>query len=127
MTILDLTFHTKYSRPVVCLFSQVSLFQQILRNPDIFNFVDHSHHPVAVEVMKVAPAEMENREYASWKSLELLDTLLALADAGHSHAVMEMFQVGLVDTKLKYGVIQQVSDLGWVDLDVGCSTILFGQ
>ena len=43
--------------------------------------------------MKVAPAEMENREYASWKSLELLDTLLALADAGHSHAVMEMFQV----------------------------------
>ena len=73
---------------------QVSLFQQILRNPDVFNFVDHSHHPVAVEVMKVAPAEMENREYASWKSLELLDTLLALADAGHSHAVMEMFQVG---------------------------------
>ena len=72
----------------------MSLFQQILRNPDIFNFVDHSHHPVAVEVMKVAPAEMENREYASWKSLELLDTLLALADAGHSHAVMEMFQVG---------------------------------
>ena len=107
--------------------SQVSLFQQILRNPDIFNFVDHSHHPVAVEVMKVAPAEMENREYASWKSLELLDTLLALADAGHSHAVMEMFQVGLVDTKLKYGVIQQVSDLGWVDLDVGCSTILPGS
>ena len=35
------------------LSSQVSLFQQILRNPDIFNFVDHSHHPVAVEVMKV--------------------------------------------------------------------------
>ena len=46
--------------------------------------------------MKVAPAEMENREYASWKSLELLDTLLALADAGHSHAVMEMFQVRLL-------------------------------
>ena len=42
--ILDLNFN---------LSSQVSLFQQILRNPDIFNFVDHSHHPVAVEVMKV--------------------------------------------------------------------------
>ena len=49
--------------------------------------------------MKVPPAEMENREYASWKSLELLDTLLALADAGHSHAVMEMFQVCLGHTK----------------------------
>ena len=32
---------------------QVSLFQQILRNPDIFNFVDYSHHAVALEVMKV--------------------------------------------------------------------------
>ena len=54
--ILDLNFKhlicqvyfSKYN-----LSSQVSLFQQILRNPDIFNFVDHSHHPVAVEVMKV--------------------------------------------------------------------------
>ena len=27
----------------------------------------------------------------------------------------------------KYRVIQQVSDLGWVDLDLGCSTILLGQ
>ena len=90
LCVFNLTFQ---SPTILFSSSQVSLFQQILRNPDVFNFVDHSHHPVAVEVMKVAPAEMENREYASWKSLELLDTLLALADAGHSHAVMEMFQV----------------------------------
>lgn len=31
---------------------QVSLLQQILRYPDIFNFADHHHHPVAVEVLK---------------------------------------------------------------------------
>ena len=31
---------------------QVSLLQQILRYPDIFNFVEHHHHPVAVEVLK---------------------------------------------------------------------------
>ena len=31
---------------------QVSLLQQILRYPDIFNFSDHHHHPVAVEVLK---------------------------------------------------------------------------
>ncbi len=71
---------------------QVSLFQQILRNPDVFNFADHQHHAVAVEVMKVQP-DFDNKELAGWKSLELLDTLLALADAGHSHAVTEMFQV----------------------------------
>ena len=62
--------------------SQVSLFQQILRNPDIFNFADYPHHPVAVEVMKMPP-DLE-REYASWRSLELLDTLLAMADNGHT-------------------------------------------
>ena len=31
---------------------QVTPFQQILRNLDIFNFADHHHHPVAVEVLK---------------------------------------------------------------------------
>jgi hypothetical protein len=31
---------------------QVSLLQQILRYPDIFNFSEFSHHPVAVEVLK---------------------------------------------------------------------------
>ena len=31
---------------------QVSLLQQILRYPDIFNFAEHHHHPVAVEVLK---------------------------------------------------------------------------
>ena len=31
---------------------QVSLLQQILRHPEIFNFSEHHHHPVAVEVLK---------------------------------------------------------------------------
>ena len=71
--------------------SQVSLFQQILRNPDIFNFAEYNHHPVAVEVMKVQP-ELDG-EYACWASLELLDTLLSLADSGHESAVMDMLSV----------------------------------
>ena len=69
---------------------QVSLFQQILRNPDVFNFSDHQHHPVAVEVLKVTP-DLENRELSAWKSLELIDTLLALCEAGHSLTVKELF------------------------------------
>ena len=32
---------------------QVSLLQQILRNPDVFNFADHNYHTVAVELLKV--------------------------------------------------------------------------
>ena len=37
--------------------------------------------------------DIDNRETACWRSLELLDTLLALADAGHSMQVLEMFQI----------------------------------
>ena len=69
---------------------QVTFFQQVLRNPDVFNFSDHHHHPVAVEVLKVSP-DLDNRELSSWKSLELIDTLLALAEAGHSLTVKELF------------------------------------
>ena len=69
----------------------MTLFQQILRNPDVFNFGDHHHHAVAMEVLKHQPDNMENRELSSWKSLELIDTLLALAEAGHSLAVQELF------------------------------------
>ena len=29
--------------------------------------------------------------------------------------------------QVSYRVTQQVADLGWVDLDLGCSTILLGQ
>jgi hypothetical protein len=96
----------------------MTLFQQILRNPDVFNFGDHHHHAVAMEVsfgktilfatifsknaknniyffnfqvLKHQPENMDNRELSSWKSLELIDTLLALAESGHNMAVQELF------------------------------------
>ena len=34
---------------------QVSLIQEILKNSDVFNFAEHRHHAVAVEVLKVQP------------------------------------------------------------------------
>ena len=52
---------------------------------------NYKHHPVAVEVLKVTP-DLDARELSSWKSLELIDTLLALAEAGHSLAVKNLFQ-----------------------------------
>ena len=33
----------------------------------------------------------------------------------------------LVNQHIKYRVTHQVANLGWVDLDLGCSTILVGQ
>ena len=34
---------------------QVSLIQEILKHSDVFNFAEHRHHAVAVEVLKVQP------------------------------------------------------------------------
>ena len=38
---------------------------------------------------------LENIEFSSWKSLELIDTLLALAEAGHQMAVQELLSFPL--------------------------------
>ena len=38
-------------------------------------------------------ADIENSELASWRSLEVIDTLLVLAEGGHTHAVKELFAV----------------------------------
>jgi len=91
---------------------QLSLIQQILHNPDIFNFAEHQCHKVAVEVLKVHPEGMvDGNELASWKSLELLDTLLNLANNGHGGAVMDMFQMAKVHCPdvLTLGLIQVYS------------------
>ena len=37
--------------------------------------------------------DLDNRELASWRSLEVIDTLLVLAEGGHTHAVKELFAV----------------------------------
>ena len=34
-----------------------------------------------------------NRELAPWRSLEVIDTLLVLAEGGHTHAVKELFAI----------------------------------
>lgn len=61
--------------------SQLSLFQHILKYPDVFCFADYPYHPVGVDVLK-APPENDNKEIATWRSLDLIQTLLYLADRG---------------------------------------------
>ena len=38
-------------------------------------------------------SDLDNRELASWRSLELIDTLIVLAEGGHSQTVKELFAV----------------------------------
>lgn len=68
---------------------QLSLFQQILRNPDVFCFAEQQCHTSATEILKVQP-DLDNKEVATWRSLDLIETLLYLADNGHSMQVAEL-------------------------------------
>ena len=68
---------------------QLSLFQQILRNPDVFCFAEQQCHSSATEILKVQP-DLENKDIATWRSLDLIETLLYLADNGHSMQVAEL-------------------------------------
>jgi CCR4-NOT transcription complex subunit 1 len=66
---------------------QLSLFQQILRNPDVFCFAEQQCHTSATKILKVQP-DLDNKEVATWGSLDLIGTLLYLADIGHSMQVI---------------------------------------
>nr|CAD7196956.1 unnamed protein product [Timema douglasi] len=73
---------------------QFSLIQQILKNPDVFCFADYPFHSVTVDILK-APPESDNKEITTWRSLDLVETLLYLADRGLYAQVQEMFKFPL--------------------------------
>lgn len=68
--------------------------QQCLLHPEIFCFADYPCHSVAVDNLK-APPEDDNRDIATWKSLNLTETLLRLAEAGHYETVRDLFSYPL--------------------------------
>lgn len=76
----------------VLSFLQFSLVQQILKNPDVFCFADYRFHSVAVDILK-APPESDNKEIMTWRSLDLVETLLYLSDRGLYTQVQEMFKL----------------------------------
>ncbi|KYO27503.1 CCR4-NOT transcription complex subunit 1 isoform C [Alligator mississippiensis] len=62
---------------------QLSFIQHSLINPEIFCFADYPCHTVATDILK-APPEDDNREIATWKSLDLIESLLRLAEINTS-------------------------------------------
>lgn len=71
---------------------QMSLISQIIKNPDIFCFGDHPHHPVAVDILKSVP-ESDNKEISNWRSLYLVELLLYLGERGFYNQVQELFMI----------------------------------
>ena len=64
--------------------------QQCLLHPEIFCFADYPCHTVVIDILK-APPEDDNRDISTWKSLNLMETLLRLAEAGHYETVRQLF------------------------------------
>ncbi|KAG7168806.1 CCR4-NOT transcription complex subunit 1-like 2, partial [Homarus americanus] len=96
---------------------QLSLISQILKNPEIFCFTDFPCHLVSTDSLKTLP-ELDNKEVATWKSVQLLETLLYLGESGHYAAVKELFTfpiqhcpdilaLGLVQVPLPYTMLRQ--------------------
>lgn len=70
---------------------QLSFVLQALRHNDVFCFADHLLDVVVIDILKSAPND-DDREIATWKSLNLVETLLRLSEAGHYQHVFESFK-----------------------------------
>ncbi|XP_011335843.1 CCR4-NOT transcription complex subunit 1 isoform X2 [Ooceraea biroi] len=70
---------------------QFSLIQQILKCPDIFCFADYPYHSVTVDVLKAAP-EGDSKEAQTWRSLNIVELLLHMAERGLYSPVQEIFK-----------------------------------
>nr|XP_033490606.1 CCR4-NOT transcription complex subunit 1 isoform X2 [Epinephelus lanceolatus] len=69
---------------------QLSFIQHSLMSPEVFSFADYPCHTVAIDILK-APPEDDNREIATWKSLELVESLLRLSEVGQYEQVKQLF------------------------------------
>ncbi|XP_040017498.1 CCR4-NOT transcription complex subunit 1 isoform X1 [Gasterosteus aculeatus] len=69
---------------------QLSFIQHSLMSPEVFSFADYPCHTVAIDILK-APPEDDNREIATWKSLDLVESLLRLSEVGQYEQVKQLF------------------------------------
>ncbi|XP_048577201.1 CCR4-NOT transcription complex subunit 1 isoform X2 [Nematostella vectensis] len=70
---------------------QLSWISMALHNPDVLCFADFPSHQVSVDILKALP-EDESKEINIWKSLNLIETLLRLGEAGHYDAVKTLLR-----------------------------------
>ncbi|RNA24401.1 CCR4-NOT transcription complex subunit 1 isoform X6, partial [Brachionus plicatilis] len=73
---------------------QLSWLNNALKNPDIFCFADFTCRRTATECLKAQPEE-ENRLVSSWRSLNLIETLLNLSETGVYSSCVELFKFPL--------------------------------
>lgn len=70
---------------------QISWIRQALKFPEVFCFSDfHNTRKVVTDILK-SPPEDENKKIATWKSLELVEILLKLAETEKAEQVTTLF------------------------------------
>ncbi|CAM4904070.1 unnamed protein product [Rotaria socialis] len=72
---------------------QLSWLAQAIRYPDVFCFGDHPAHPVLIDCLK-HPLE-DTKETWTWRSLNLIECLLRIADTGLYPIVLDIFKHGI--------------------------------
>ncbi|XP_076065903.1 CCR4-NOT transcription complex subunit 1 isoform X3 [Oratosquilla oratoria] len=71
---------------------QLNLVTQLVKCSDLFCFMDYQCRQVSTENLKTPP-ELDNKEIANWRSVQLIETLLNLGDnGGHYPSVKEIFK-----------------------------------
>ena len=79
-------FHELY-----LFFFQLSFITHTLKHPEVFSFADYPCHTVVIDILKTPPDD-DNHEIATWKSLDLVETLLRLSEQGQYQQVSELFK-----------------------------------
>ncbi|ESO94093.1 hypothetical protein LOTGIDRAFT_239532 [Lottia gigantea] len=96
---------------------QLSFINQALRSPDIFSFADYPGDTVVIDILKTTPNE-DDRDVKTWKSLDLVETLLRLSEVGHYQQIHDLMKVpiqkcpdilvlALLQTKPSWNILKQ--------------------
>ena len=92
---------------------QLSWIIHSLKHPDVFCLADHPSRRTVTECLKAQP-EDDNKLIASWRSLNLLETLLTLSEAGVYSNCVELFKFPITHCP-------DLLLLGLLQLNVSCT------
>eukprot|EP00794_Sanderia_malayensis_P019065 gene19065-20980_t len=69
---------------------QLSWIEHCLSDPRVFCFADYPRRLVVIDILKSPPDE-SNKDVMTWRSLDLVEVLLHLSEAGHYEPVLKLF------------------------------------
>jgi len=71
-------------------YGQLTWMENSLSDASVFCFADYPCRLISLDLLKSPPDET-NKEIMTWRSLDLMEALLRLSEAGHYEAVLKLF------------------------------------